>query len=422
MCRRLMGGVESNRVQLAVGGGGAPSTRYQSLDLWRGMACLLIVTSHASQTITPAEWSAALLTPVGRLLDLVAGHAYIGVPLFFVVSGYCIAATAESTLRRGLPPSRYFWRRLRRIYPPYWAICALSVALLLALSAVGAEHLLTSTEDRIPHPRELDALQWIGSLSLTEIWRHHVVGGPPLQLFGPSWTLCYEEQFYAVCGLALWLAPRHFWRALWLVSLGVLLAGGAALLWRLSFVGFFFDGRWLIFASGLLVYHVVNHASARARVALVGGLCAAVAGGLVVRYGVLARVGTREQKLLLFEVVFGGLFGLLLIALHRHDRLLSSARALAPIRYCGVMCYSLYLVHWPVTLLVTHALDELGVRGAHAVFAVMVPASIASSVALAHLFHLNVERRFLNAPVEPERAPPARVSAVEERAASLGRA
>ena len=42
----------------------------------------------------------------------------LGVPLFFVVSGYCMMASARSAVRRDEPVKSYLWRRLMRIFPP----------------------------------------------------------------------------------------------------------------------------------------------------------------------------------------------------------------------------------------------------------------------------------------------------------------
>jgi peptidoglycan/LPS O-acetylase OafA/YrhL len=375
------------------------STRYHSLDLWRGIACLMIVVSHGIKTITDEQWAAGIKSPLAWFLFKIAANLYIGVPLFFVISGYCIAATAESTLRKGGSVGVYFQRRLRRIFPPYWVIFGISLVLVSAVAALGHGALFTEGDNQIPHPRELSILQWIGSVSLTEIWRHHLTGGESHLFFGPSWTLCYEEQFYAVCGLIMFLAPRRLWASLTLVSVATLVAGTAAELFHLPLGGFFFDGRWLIFASGLLVYYHVNHASPGARRALFAGLAVAVVLGLGVRYGLLQRTGTKEQKLLAFEIVIGGIFGLALILLHASDRTIARLSILRPLQFCGEMCYSLYLVHWPVTVFLTHLLDGLGVKGIWPVWAITVPVSLVASIVAARIFYHLVEKRFLNAPV-----------------------
>ena len=62
--------------------------RYDSLDLWRGIACLFVVVFHSTNGYilagsTPQESLSGLLAD--RLLTFIS-HLWIGVPMFFVVS------------------------------------------------------------------------------------------------------------------------------------------------------------------------------------------------------------------------------------------------------------------------------------------------------------------------------------------------
>src|SRR5205085_1213758 len=64
--------------------------RYYSLDIWRGVACLMVVGFHSSYYLLtdPAIRSASVTV---RRLVLVLSDLWLGVPIFFVISGYCIA-------------------------------------------------------------------------------------------------------------------------------------------------------------------------------------------------------------------------------------------------------------------------------------------------------------------------------------------
>src|SRR5262249_60508619 len=97
--------------------------RYLSLDIWRGVACLMAVVLHSSFYVRYASLTEAtrLENPVGSCLLLAVSRMGIGLPLFFVISGYCIAATADSSRRKSSGAGLYFKRRFRRILPPYWA-------------------------------------------------------------------------------------------------------------------------------------------------------------------------------------------------------------------------------------------------------------------------------------------------------------
>lgn len=76
------------------------SPRYDTLDAWRGLACVLVVLHHGRLGIAgQPDYPAAGGLP-GVVLDVLA-KLLVGVPLFFVISEYCIAAAADSAHRAG---------------------------------------------------------------------------------------------------------------------------------------------------------------------------------------------------------------------------------------------------------------------------------------------------------------------------------
>jgi len=377
------------------------SPRYASLDLWRGVACLLVVLHHATLyapayrqaenglTVAPnpASWFVAATT-----------RFWIGVPLFFVISGYCISATADSTRRRPRALATYFTRRFRRIYPPYWVLLVLLALFVMVLEWIVPGWVADDYAPLIP-PTYLSPGQVLGNLTLTESWRHHL-GGAPIRYFNAmAWTLCYEEQFYAVVGLLLALTPRRFFLGAAVVT--VLTVALGALVTRRALDGFFFDGYWLHFAAGILVYYRVNYARG----------WQTWAASLLLLAGLVFFAGQRAAWAPPHSTVAAGgviacAFALLLSLLHPWDRRLVSARMAQPLVFCGQICYSLYLVHWPICKAVGHGLYLLGVHGDTATVLVTVPAGVAASVFLAWLFFRLCERRFLNTPVRAIQSEP----------------
>src|SRR5216683_2392133 len=89
--------------------------RYQTLDHWRGLACVMIVLFHASIYLVASE---TLQSRVANFVVWAIHGLGWGVPIFFVISGYCIAATVDSSRRKANPVRKFFVRRFRRIYPP----------------------------------------------------------------------------------------------------------------------------------------------------------------------------------------------------------------------------------------------------------------------------------------------------------------
>jgi peptidoglycan/LPS O-acetylase OafA/YrhL len=372
--------------------------RYLSLDIWRGLACLMIVALHSSFYVRYRSLSVETLeeNPLGSSLLFVVGRLGIGVNLFFVISGYCIAATADMTRRKNCGNAQYFKRRFRRIFPPYWIALLFTIAVVSASWACGMPGMLTDADDSIPHPSMLTLRQWLGNLTLTETWFPNVVGDVGQLELGPAWSLCYEEQFYAVCGLLLLISPRRFFTGALVATL--LTVGVTALTFvcsTLSVQGFFFDGLWLLFATGVFVYYELNYALGVRRHAMFGLLALIFGCTVLLRY-VFLRGSDWDVRNRAFEILVAVGFGLVLTLLHRWDKQIARCWLLRPLMFCGTICYSLYLIHWPITKLVSHVCFDLGVTSVWGTLAVTIPVATAASLGAAWVFHLLVERRFLN--------------------------
>src|ERR1043166_3392561 len=187
----------------------ASHPRFESLDHWRGVACLFVVIYHSTIVYLSTTASAAAPGWIGAALEW-THHLNVGVALFFVISGYCIAAAADSARRRNSGIGQYFVRRFRRIYPPFWIVVVLSVATFFVLDYGWSAPLLSDPPWAQYRPWWYSPSQWIGNLTLTETWRHHVFGDLRGHFPGQAWTLCYEEQFYFVTGMLLLCARRRF--------------------------------------------------------------------------------------------------------------------------------------------------------------------------------------------------------------------
>src|SRR3954447_16411871 len=113
-------------------------SRLRGIDALRGVAALGVVFYHAVDQSHKVLPNNLFQSPI-RLVQFTSSFGYIGVFLFFVISGFCIhlqwarakAAGTEPDLRFGA-----FWkRRIRRLYPPY--IITLLLFLLIAASSAG---------------------------------------------------------------------------------------------------------------------------------------------------------------------------------------------------------------------------------------------------------------------------------------------
>ncbi len=192
-----------------------------------------------------------------------------------------------------------------------------------------------------------------------------------------------EEQFYLVFGVLLLVSRRYVF---------VLAAALSAVVFAiapLSPEGFFFDGRWLLFAAGIGVYYSAIYASRAETAVIVLAIVAALS---------WSHLRPPHHEAFHTNYLAGYGFALLLMALRPLDERISDWRLLAPLTLCGAMCYSIYLVHWPLVKLVGMGCRKLGLESDAETVLVVMPACIAASVAVGWGFHLLVERRFLNTP------------------------
>ncbi|MDE0930243.1 MAG: acyltransferase [Halioglobus sp.] len=173
-----------------------------SLHALRGIAALAVLFFHWEQIFpTGGEWLQQFF-PAATLLDPTTyiGFGWMGVPLFFILSGWLLGSQVIST-QLSLRFLKRFWaRRFLRIYPAVWA--ELAVLLIVAgaipglITQAGYDTLL------------LQFLLWINL--------------PPMMaapINGVWWTLPVELGFYLVLPLIGIVCRRLDWRLLLLAAL-----------------------------------------------------------------------------------------------------------------------------------------------------------------------------------------------------------
>ncbi len=155
---------------------------YPALDGLRGMAALMIVWHHFLQ-LTPVHevW----LSHIARVL----GFAWVGVDLFFVLSGFLITGILADS-KYGKQYFRTFYgRRILRIFPLYYAIL---IVVLLVLPAAGV-------------PTGVSPLAHIFFWTYTSNF-YFASHGWYANYLAHLWTLAIEEQFYLVWPLVIFFA------------------------------------------------------------------------------------------------------------------------------------------------------------------------------------------------------------------------
>ncbi len=366
---------------------------YAALDVWRGLASLAVVAFHAGQVVIDGRLAGRSPDPWLRLTEL----GYLGVPVFFVISGYCIAAAAVSGARRPAGGAgRFLLARGRRIYPTYWAAAAMTVAtvaLAARLSAAGVLHGSHSAAMAVPH----DWRYWAANVALAQ---PEAGTGSVLAV---SWTLCYELAFYAALAAALaaarWAARPalvlHLSHALTAACLVALVAGV-----RLRFP----LDLWPAFGFGVVCYDRLTRPRDGRATAVAAGLLAMGLAVPAVRAGTVGLLA--EPVRLVYPVAVA--FAVLLLALRRWDGPLGRSPLARPLGWVGLVSYSLYLTHFAVLGFVNQAAKRY--PGTASGPRAQLAASTAAAVAFAVPFWFAFER-----PLRPRHRRP-----TNEQPAELG--
>ncbi len=357
--------------------------RYDSLDAWRGVACLMVVILHTGYFVL--SWSSTEGSAVRNGVVWCFRWLEMGVPLFFVISGYCIAASMDRHRRRGDSPWNFLVRRFRRIYPPYWASLLAFVVVNWSLDRLGLIWLHRGPNSlELLSPGRLDWSQWLGNVTLTETWRQSAWGGSSVEVYTRvAWSLCFEEQFYFVGFLTLLLFPRRLYGALMVLT--ALIVGFRIFAfdvgWLFHYRGTFIE-LWQEFAVGLLVYWRLVVPTTRDSKIMVSLT-------LMVLLGVGLAWSFRSTWV-------AAAFGLALIELRRFDERAKGWRWLGPLRACGHRSYSIYLIHLLVCTIGNELLVWLGISNFWARAFVVTPIVATVAVGVGWIFFDLVESRFLH--------------------------
>ncbi len=293
------------------------------LDGLRAIAIWFVLVAHLLFTYPSTPASTAFLPDA---VANVLGHGWLGVDLFFVLSGFLITGILLATKSRGSGAyfRRFYIRRAARILPLYFVVL---IVLIVAL-----------------HGRYASFFAFCALLSanLASLFNVRIPDAA-----GPFWSLAVEEQFYLIWPwLVLYLdAERLSLAALAVVVLEPFLRLGIhnhalELMWYRA------DG--LAMGAFLAVWFSKwNGEVARAR-SLALGLVAVAASITVVGipFGIL-HPGDASTSFRITQAVC--LFGALLVVAVAY----SGTRVVAPLRWralsvTALLSYCLYLVHKPI--------------------------------------------------------------------------
>lgn len=175
----------------------ATGTRMVGPDILRSLAILLVILVHLPLDATPG------------VLVAVREYGWLGVDIFFVLSGYLIGTQLfkEVTRTENIEFKLFYFRRAIRIFPAYFVV--------LALYAL------------VPSLRDNPTMQPLWKFATFTV----NLGFDPREgnAFSQAWTLAVEEQFYLVLPLLALLLYKRIGPKWVLTLAGLVILGGIVL-------------------------------------------------------------------------------------------------------------------------------------------------------------------------------------------------
>lgn len=372
----------------------AAESHWGELDGLRAIAILMVLVNH--MFIPKATGG------LSTVLNTVLSPTWLGVDLFFVLSGYLI--TGILLRARGTPHyfSRFYLRRVVRIFPAYYAVLLLVLLALFLLRMPG-----DAPPSSVATGLFFAYLQnwwpvWVGNSGFG-------ANADPLWMIAAHfWSLAIEEQFYLVWPALLLLLPRQkVANRLGLIYLLVL--AGKLTLWLagvdsgLLFYGTLNRSDALILGAWVAAREHEQRPIAAVKCAWIGWLLAlsaiAVHGYYVylMPYSRYARVFIEAMPLSTVASIY---FAWSLARLREGfgGKSLRHVLCSVPLAWLARLSYSLYLVHLPIQHLLMPSLSAaLQAQGWSPNSALMLTglAILPLCIAAALLLHHALERPLL---------------------------
>ena len=300
------------------------------IDGLRAIAVLLVIAYHAGfQT-----WSGG----------------FIGVDVFFVISGYLITGIVAREMAEGrFTFGRFYVRRIKRILPASY--------LMLVATMAGAYFVLLPAELVALAESLLAAIGFVSNFyfgAVTEGYFAPEAGTQPLL---HTWSLAVEEQFYFIWPLALFLLPAllRSRRARSFLVVAAICSFGAAEIGSRSMSDVVFFSIWSRAGELLIGSLLALHESFAKR-----GSPALTGGGATPIDHLLGLAGfaliLAPATLLSDQSIFPGIHAVwpclgsaaLIRAGKSPDSISRSVLSFRPLVAIGLLSYSLYLWHWPL--------------------------------------------------------------------------
>lgn len=333
--------------------------RYYEIDLLRFIAALAVVLYH----FTFAGYYYHGLSPVQYPeLERVFKYGFLGVELFFIISGYVVLMSAQ-----GKTLGQFFTSRIMRLYPAYWVACTICFIVVRLFAPAVNQPVLDASPG------------------------HYVLNMTMLQTFfgipnldGVYWTLAYEIIFYFIISMLIsfqWLKHLVLVLTAWLCY--CLIASIALNTGPFSFL--FFPQYAPYFIAGMVLFLIQNKQGVRWKLYSL----------LLISYGLSIHSCLERTSIsaayyqypfsrLVSVLIVTCFFGIFLLIIN-HKIHLKQAKWLT---WAGALTYPIYLCHHNIGYV---TLQRLG--GTVDKYLLLTGMLICVFI-LAFLIHILIEQRF----------------------------
>jgi peptidoglycan/LPS O-acetylase OafA/YrhL len=338
-------------------------TRVNEIDLLRFLAALSVVFFHYTFRGYAANDLSVMPYP---LLAPIAKYGYLGVELFFMISGFVVLMTAAASERL----RNFCISRIVRLYPAFWVCCTITYAATIAFGSPQA-----ATFDQY-----LFNMTMLSGLSRI----------PPID--GAYWSLLVEIRFYALVAAVLALGRIHQaqrFLVLWLLAcIALEIVAILPINWipapALHYLRYLLITNYAAyFVAGAICFLIWAKGASLTRLAVLlasWGLAIFQSGASLREFEESYRTGLNSS--IVISILTAFFLVMLLVSLRRTGSIASFRWPLA-----GAISYPLYLLHQNIGYMVFNHLYPA--INAH----VLLWGTIIVVVAAAYVVHAVFERR-----------------------------
>jgi len=394
------------------------SGRIHYIDGIRAFAALSVVVLHILQmrglrletagVIPGFDYSGALTSGIVSdiirvLIALFLNFGTLAVKLFIVISGYTIMISVVKS-KDGLPKGGikgYLQRRIKRIWPPYYAALAISILVILLIPGMNTLSFNRYHDVALPLTPE--------AVVTHALFIHTWFPQYAQTINTPMWSIAVEEQIYILFPLVL----LPFWRrrqSLFMILSAMVIGWGSMLFLPLEV--YHSTRAWFLILFALGATGVSINFSDRPReIELRKKIPWGPLGiGLLVAWFVAAKIlpkvlgledAASSMRIEAFtDILFGGAWMAFLVHLTEVWKdgipkwsflaLFNSRPAVS----LGLFSYSIYLMHVPIISVLTMVLMRLGIDG-ELLYILNFVIGFPLAIGLTYLFHIVFERPFM---------------------------